>query len=712
VRAVRVKPIALRRRGSLPLLVGVAGLALLPGSAVAARPVPNDPPVAASASATTPRPAGAVARTAPSTPAARAAASSGGTSSSARRATPSPVQSLFINTLTSIPVFSSANPSAGALNQFEQFDAGSAFGLMLAVATVSLWGYWAGGLLLSGAGGTEVVESIIKIVLSGIAIVMWPTLFRDAVAIVNGLCGAIVNAPFAASAFRKLALKIGTNFGVTMSAAAGLVVESGLASGLRSALGIGAAGLSIADLVSTGNPIGWFIDVVVTLGFLIGQFIIEIERLALFATTCFLYVTGPIAIALTAFRGLTPVTGAFFRVAQAVLVIVFTWTVFLVLWAILDSAIAPLFWNQPKAWFATIGDNLTSLVMLWFLIFTPGMIRRQLGAGGGSAAGVLRTAAVYAGYRALRGGGGGRRSPAARENKAAMRAGRRALGAAEGRAPMNWWPRSMGGDGGRPALHPRRGGAGAPAPSFGGGAGRAGRGAPTFGGGGAAGPAPTFGGRGGAGGPAPTFGGRGGPGGPAPTFGDGNGGGVPAPKVSDGNGAGGAAPTFRNEGGAGAAAPEFGDGNGAGVPAPKVSDGNGAGGAAPTFRNEGGAGGAAPEFRNGNGAGVPAPKFSDRNGAGGAGPMFGEGGPAGGTSTPPGPGRTGAGAGNPGPWSDNDDHGAGVPAPTFRPSGQGNPEEGPSSARPPRPTAPPDPQLQPPGSSGGSAEGSNDGGQP
>ena len=343
-------------------------------------------------------------------------------------ATPSPARSVFINTLTSIPVFTKSNPSAGALDQFEQFDEGSAFGLMLAVATVSLWGYWAAGLLLSGSGGREVVESVVKIALSGIAIVMWPTLFRDAIAIVNGLCGSIVNAPFAAGAFQKLGAKLGIDTALTVPGAVGLATELG--SGLRLT-----GGISIASFVATGDPFAWILDFVVVLLFMVGELVIEVERVALFATTSFIYVTGPIAIALWAFRGLTPVTGAFFRIAQAVPVIIVVWTILLVLFAIMNTAVAPVWTADPHAWFASIGDHLTALVLLWMLIFTPGMVRRYVGAGGAGATGVLRTAALFAGYRMFRGGrGGAQRGPRYRPE---ARAGMSGTTASGGRGGMS-----------------------------------------------------------------------------------------------------------------------------------------------------------------------------------------------------------------------------------------------------------------------------------
>ena len=314
---------------------------------------------------------------------------------------PTPAQSLFVNTLTSVPVYGPVNPAAKSLDAFEQFDEGSAFGLMLAVATVSLWGYWAGGLLLSGSGGTEVVESVVKIALSGVAIVMWPELFKDAISIVNALCSSIVNAPFAHRPMQQLAVKLGIDTALT--AKAGIA----LASQMGSKLGL-VGGISIASFVATGDPFAWILDFIVTLLFMVGQLIIEIERLAMFATTTFIYVAGPLVIALWAFRGLTPTVSAFFRIAQSVLLIVLVWTIFLVLFAIMDSAVAPVVWNvDPRAWFASIGDHLTSLVLLWMLVFTPGIVRRHVGGGGAGATGVLRTAALLGGYRVLRGGGRG-----------------------------------------------------------------------------------------------------------------------------------------------------------------------------------------------------------------------------------------------------------------------------------------------------------------
>ena len=382
-----------RRLVGVPLVAALVAVAVMLSLALAAQAASaRTTPVATTTTATTTTATTTTATTTTTTPT---------TTTTTTTTASSPARTLFINTLTSIPVFSKSNPSAGALDQFEEFDEGSSFGLILAIATVSLWGYWAAGLLLSGSGGGEVVESVVKIGLSGFAIVMWPILFRDAIAIVNGLCAAIVNAPFAAGAFRQLATKLGLDTALTVQGAVGLATTLG--TGLKLA-----GGVSIASFVATGDPFAWILDFVVVLLFMVGELIIEIERVVLFATTAFVYVGGPFAIALWAFRGLTPLTSAFWRIAQAVGAIVVVWTILLVLFAILDTAVAPVWTLDPHAWFASIGDHLTAVVLLWMLIFTPGMVRRHVGAGGAGATGVLRTAAVFgfAGHRMFRGSQG------------------------------------------------------------------------------------------------------------------------------------------------------------------------------------------------------------------------------------------------------------------------------------------------------------------
>jgi hypothetical protein len=394
----------------------------------------------------------------------------------------------YINQLYSIPVFTASNPAAGALDQFEQFDASSAFGLMLAVATISLWGYWAGGMLLSGSGGTEAVESVVKMVLAAIGITMWPTLFRDGIAAANGLCNLMLTAPFAHAAYTKFAARLGSELAVSVSGATGLAA---LGATVGKGLGLGAAGLSVASFVSTGDPIAWFIDFVVVLGLMVGELIIQIERLGLFAATAFIYVTGPLAIGLTAFRGLNPLTSAFFRVAQAVPAISVVWAIFLLLFAILDTSTASIL-SAPGVWWANIGNNVTALVLLWLLVLTPGMVRRHVGAGGAGAAGMFRTAAMIGGYRLFRGGSG--RNP---NRGAARRAFGRARGAGERPVPAGGAgarPVPAGGAGARPVP---AGGAGArPVPAGGAGARPSNNGGagPRPSNGGGAGPRPSKGG--------------------------------------------------------------------------------------------------------------------------------------------------------------------------------------------------------------------------
>jgi hypothetical protein len=568
--------------------------------------------------------------------------------------------------LQSIPVIGQQNPAAKAVDQFEVFNTGMSAGLMLAVATVSLWSYWAGGLLLSGAGGTEVVESVIKVALSLFAIVIWPDLFKGVVAVVNDMCSAIVNAPFAHHVYEKFAAKI--FFSAALQFAAAKVLAAQLGAGLHLS-----QGLSIASFIATGNPVAWIVDFIVVLMFMVGLLILEIERVALLATTTFIYVTGPIALALTAVRGLTPVTSAFVRIAQAAAITVIVWTVILVLFAILDSAITPI-WSMPglHSWWATVGDSLTAVVMLWILIFTPGIVRRHIGAGGAGATGVLRTAALLTGYRVFRG-----HSRTGADTRRARRLFSGPRGA--GQAPSTGVGRKAG-----PAPSNAGGRGAGPAPSNGGG-GKAGP-APSNGGGGKAGPAPSNGGGRGAG-PAPSNGG-GGKAGPAPSNGGGRRAG-PAPP----NGGGGKAGPAPSNGGGGKGGPAPSNGGGRkGGPAPS----NGGGqkpGPAPSNGGDPKAGAAPPSRASGAG---PAPPRTDLLGANGTTQTSG-------APTPSGPGPSGSPTPRGGPSSVSaTPPGAPDPAPTG--PGTDSTESVPPGAAPARGVVPPS-ALQPSAEDGSDSDG-------
>jgi hypothetical protein len=309
--------------------------------------------------------------------------------------------------ITQIPMWNAGNPAAGTLDQFSLYMRAVGLGLMASFLSVNVLTMLANGTLLSGGGAEDAWRLVLSPIVFGGAIAAWDPFFRDVVTVVNGVCTEIVDAPFAETALRNLVDKLALSSLLTERDAAVLTAGEAIG-GLKLA-----AGLSIADFISTGNPIGWFLDFVVVLLLMVGQLIIQIERIVLFTTVAILYVTGPLALGLAAIRGLSPITAAFVRVGQAVAVIVVLWSVELVLVAVLDTGvIQPAFAVNPDAWWSSIIDSLSVLVLIFMIILTPGYVRRLLGAGGGSVTGMLRTAAVmgFAASRLFRGpqGAGGR----------------------------------------------------------------------------------------------------------------------------------------------------------------------------------------------------------------------------------------------------------------------------------------------------------------
>jgi hypothetical protein len=315
----------------------------------------------------------------------------------------------LVGQLSQIPFFANQdNRASGALEGLEGVDVGAAFGLLLAVMTVSLWSYWAAGLLLSGSGGTEVFEALIKVVLSAFGIVLWPVLFREGVDGVNALTATILTAPVVHNSLMGFDAKLGGTVLVAGSAVAGAIAKLGVLHSLGKAAGF-AGGLTIASLLGGGDPVGWFLDLLITLVLMLGTLIIEIERIALYATVTFAYVAGPIAVALTGFKGFRPLTEAFFRITLAAAATVVVWTLLYVMMAIFDSTIDPSSYSIG-AWWSTIVNNLTAVVMVVLVVFTPGVVRRHMGGTGGGATGALRTAAIVGGYGRMRRGGSTKRA--------------------------------------------------------------------------------------------------------------------------------------------------------------------------------------------------------------------------------------------------------------------------------------------------------------
>ncbi len=374
--------------------IGIATLAA-PGARAQTQSAPCQPSAAATTPSSCPKTAASTVTVAKTTPAAKKAASTNAAVLS---------KLSLVAQLSQIPFFANQeNRSTGALGQLENVDAGAAFGMLLAILQLSLWSYWAAGLLLSGSGGTEVLEALIKIVLSAFAIVLWPILFKDGVDAVNAVTAAIITAPFVHSSIAAFDAKLAGTVVVAGGTVATGIGAFGALHDLGSAVGI-TGGLSIASLLSTGNPVGWFLDLLIALVLLVGTLIIELERIALYATVTFAYVAGPLAAALTAFRGFQPITGAFFRITMAAALTVVVWTLLYVIMAILDTSIDPMLY-APGAWWSSIVNNLTAVMMVVLVIFTPGVVRRHVGGTGGGATGVMRSAAMIAGYRMLRGGG-------------------------------------------------------------------------------------------------------------------------------------------------------------------------------------------------------------------------------------------------------------------------------------------------------------------
>lgn len=84
-----------------------------------------------------------------------------------------------------------ANQSGGRITVLEGFTSGMSLGLLGVVVTVSVVRYWLAGLSLSGAGGFEALEGLLRSIGAVGFLLIWPFMFGQLVALAN-ICSATI----------------------------------------------------------------------------------------------------------------------------------------------------------------------------------------------------------------------------------------------------------------------------------------------------------------------------------------------------------------------------------------------------------------------------------------------------------------------------------------------------------------------------------------
>src|ERR1700733_14301544 len=122
--------------------------------------------------------------------------------------------------LTSIP-----DQGGGRIAALYGFTSGMALGLLGAVATVSVIRYWVAGLSLSGSGGFEALEGLLRCLGAVGFLLIWPFVFGQLVALANICSAAVLGAP---SLRADIAHLIGTVVFVTFTPGSGITLFLGV----------------------------------------------------------------------------------------------------------------------------------------------------------------------------------------------------------------------------------------------------------------------------------------------------------------------------------------------------------------------------------------------------------------------------------------------------------------------------------------------------
>jgi hypothetical protein len=248
-----------------------------------------------------------------------------------------------------------------------------AFGALGAVLSIAVLRYWLSGLSLSGAGGVEAAEGLMRTVLAVLMILAWPWFFKNGTNLFNTATQAVIGDPGVQASLKDMFLEMKIEFFMP-----GPLWLLGLINGLANAFAL--FGLLLIKLGITGG-------------------------------TVFVFCGGPIGIVLLPLEDLAYFTKTFFKVMLYCWFVPFIWTLLFASYAALGTG---LFQPPTGGGFSGMADQLmrplASTALLLAAIKIPSKMLTAAFNPAGSGGGMGKMAALLVARALLGGGGGGGKS--------------------------------------------------------------------------------------------------------------------------------------------------------------------------------------------------------------------------------------------------------------------------------------------------------------
>lgn len=273
--------------------------------------------------------------------------------------TPTGCEGGFVAYLVEIP-----NLESASLILLEKMTAALALGLLGAVATMSVARYYLSGIT-RGGGASEMLEGLAKTTLAFALIAVWPTLFDNGVGLANDASRAVLHMP-------GVSVGNGLNYAPT---------------------------ISLGSFLNIFGPqtLLWLAQLIISLGTMLALVFVLILKIAITATTAFLFAAVPVAIALWPIDELRWLTEMASKAATACLVVPMIWALLFAVIAVMGvpGESGPFSVASGDAWWASITQPVVQLALLVALFTVPRSLFKQAsGSGGGS--GLMRQTFSYA----------------------------------------------------------------------------------------------------------------------------------------------------------------------------------------------------------------------------------------------------------------------------------------------------------------------------
>jgi hypothetical protein len=236
-----------------------------------------------------------------------------------------------------------ADQSGGHIATLYGLTSGMALGLLGAVVTASIVRYWLAGLSMSGSGGFEALEGLLRSIGAVEFLVAWPLMFTQLVALANICSATILSSPSLRS---EIAHTINAVVFVTFAA---------------------------------GSPVGLFISIVIAVAGALLFLALLFVKVMLGAATTFLYVAMPLAIVVWPVDELSWLARYAMRAFVALLIVPVAWALIFATFAAVT--VNALEFQGAHGFINQVTQPLVALAMLWLVLTVPRTLFRMASSG-------------------------------------------------------------------------------------------------------------------------------------------------------------------------------------------------------------------------------------------------------------------------------------------------------------------------------------------